>query len=64
MRTLIDLMQHYNATTIFRHNDLVGVKNRITRLYDWYRFYPGEGYKQAGSTARLPEGSRRGTTIQ
>lgn len=64
MRTLIDLMQHYNATTAYTHNDLVGVKNRDTRLYDWFRYYPGEGYKQAGSTARLPEGSRRGTTIQ
>ena len=64
METLIDLMHHYHATTAYTHNDLVGVKNRITRLYDWYRFYPGEGYKQAGSTARLPEGSRRGRVIQ
>jgi len=64
MQTLIELMGAYQATTAYRHNDLVGVKNRITRLYDWYRFYPGQGYVQAGSTARLPEGSRRGTTIR
>ena len=64
METLIELMQHYQATTAYTHNDLVGVKNRDTRLYDWFRYLPGEGYKQAGSTARLPEGVGRGTTIR
>jgi len=57
--TLIELMESYQAPTAYRLNDMVGLKNRNTRLYDWFRFCPGQGYVQVGSTMRLPMGTSK-----